>query len=91
MQCSETNINPTRAANLINVRDALGINDKWNRYQIRYLINKRNDIGKLSSNSFSAEQLINSLSLRDDTNYLYVTFEPDEGLVLIGGKNKLIT
>ena len=34
----------------------------------------------------SAENLINSFSTREDVNYLYVTFDPTEGMVLLTGK-----
>ena len=40
----------------------------------------------LTSNSSSAEMLIEALNTRNDANYLYVTFEPTEGLTLMTSK-----
>ena len=86
-QCSQININYTRSASLINLRNVLGINNHWTRHQVRYLQNQNDCLSGLDENSSSAEKLINCLKKRNDTNYLYVTFEPSEGLTLMTGKN----
>ena len=68
----------------------LGIDNKWTRYQIRYLQDKNNVLSSLTTSSTSAEMLIEALSSRDESNYLYVTFEPTEGLTLMTGKVSLM-
>ena len=85
-ECSQTHINTTRIASLINIRNVLGINNRWTRYQIRYLGEKKNILSGLTSNGSSAELLIEALNDREDTNYLYMTFEPSEGLILMTGE-----
>ena len=40
----------------------------------------------LTSNSSSAEMLIEALNTINDANYLYVTFEPTEGFTIMTGK-----
>ena len=89
-ECSQIHINNTRIASLINLRNVLGIDNKWTRYQIRYLQDKNNVLSGLTPSSTSAEMLIEALSSRDESNYLYVTFEPTEGLTLMTGKVPLM-
>ena len=44
----------------------------------------------LTSNSSSAELLIEALNGREDTNYLYMTFESSEGLILMTDKRLIL-
>ena len=85
-ECSQIHINNTRTISLINIRNILGIQNQWTRYQIRYLSEINDMLSGLTSNSLSVELLIEALSGRDDTNYLYMTFEPSERLILMTGE-----
>ena len=89
-QCSQININYSRTAALLNVRNILGIVNHWTRYQVRYLHDKNNEFSALNNESSSAEQLIEALSSREDCNFLYVTFNPNEGLMFLTGKVDLL-
>ena len=89
-ECSQIHINNTNIDSLINLRNVLGIDNKCTRYQIHYLQDKNNVPSGLTFSPSSVEMLIKALSSRNDSNNLYVTFEPTEGLPLITGKVLLI-
>ena len=90
-QCSQIFLNAYRTANLLNLRDALGIQNQWSRYQIQYIFDRNNVVSGLNSNVSSAAPLIQTLSNRNDTNFLYLTFEPDEDLIFITGEKITLT
>ena len=89
-ECRQIHINTTRTTSLIKLRNILGIHYRWTRCQIRYLAEKNNILSGLTSNSSSVELLIEALNGREDTNYLYMTFEPSEGLILMTGERLIL-
>ena len=44
----------------------------------------------LSEDSTTAEILITSFASRDDVNYLYVTYHPDQGMIMMTSINLLV-
>ena len=49
-QCNQIFLNASRTANLLNFRDALGIQNQWSRYQIKYIFDRDNVFSGLNSN-----------------------------------------
>ena len=94
-QCSQLNMTNSNMASLINIRDVLNVNNNWTRHQI-YYNNRKDELNKLNSSvstyskASSAEKLISMFHERSDTNFLYLTFEPTEGLMLMTGKYKAL-
>ena len=85
-QCSQVCFAASSTAALINIRSKLGLKLTWTDEQIRYLNKKEtNQKLKLSEDATTAENLINSFAARDDVNYLYVTYHPSEGLIMLTG------
>ena len=41
----------------------------------------------LSEDAMTAKNLITSFASRDDVDYLYVTYHPDQGMIMMTGKN----
>ena len=68
-QCSQIFLSPSRTANLLNLRDVLGIQNQWSRFQIKYILDRDNVSSGLNSNLSSAASLIQTLSNRNDTNF----------------------
>ena len=95
-QCSQLNMTTSNMSSLINIRDVLGVNNNWTRHQIYYQ-NRINELNKLNSTASrdakasSAEKLISMFKERSDTNFLYLTFEPTEGLMLMIGNYNVIS
>ena len=86
-QCSQICFPASSTSALLSIRNNLGVNLTWKEEQIRYLTKKDRDVlYNLKEDASSAENLINSFSAREDVNYLYVTFDPTEGMVLLTGK-----
>ena len=86
-QCSQICFPASSTSALLSIRNNLGVNLTWKEEQIRYLTKKDRDVlYNLKEDASSAENLINSFSVREDVNYLYVTFDPTEGMVLLTGK-----
>ena len=82
--CAQIHMNCTMTSELLSVRNYLGLNNQWSRHQIYYMENR---MKTLTSNSSSAESLVNSIGDRTDVNYLYITFKPSEGLMILTGKH----
>ena len=86
-QCRECGINSKSISHLLNKRNDSGYNIDWNPAQI-YRIRQKEDFMKgLSQNATSAENLVTSFENRDDVDYLYVTYHPEDGMILIKGKD----
>ena len=85
-QCSQVCFSASSTAALLNIRSKLGLKMIWSDEQIRYLNKKKKqDKWHLTEDATTAESLISSFSSRDDVNYLYVTYHPDEGMVMLTG------
>ena len=90
---SQLNMTDSNTASLINIRDVLGVNNNWTRHQIFYQ-NRKHELNTLNSTASeyakasSAEKLICMFQAREDTNFLYLTYEPSEGLMLMTGKDR---
>ena len=85
-QSSQLSLSSSCIAALLNIRDSLGIQNTWTRHQLRYITQKGNDLCTLTPNANTAEKLVSSFFERDDVSYLYVTFKPCDGLLLLTGK-----
>ena len=85
-QSSQLSLSSSCIAALLNIRDSLGIQNTWTRHQLRYITQKGNALCTLTPNANTAEKLVSSFGDRDDVNYLYVTFKPCDGLLLLTGK-----
>ena len=70
-KCSQICLTSSITAELLNIRNYLGINNSWTRHQIYY---KTNKCTQLENDASSAENLIATFKNRTDTNYLYITY-----------------
>ena len=86
-QCSQLHMSNSTMASLISIRNALGIDNTWNRHQISYKSKKINGFLNSNPNGSSAQKIIEIFNSRNDVNYLYVTYKPSEGLMLMTGKS----
>ena len=59
--CSQINMTNSSMASLVSIRDALGIGNTWNRFQIRYQNKIFSDLNDLEPDASSAEKLITTL------------------------------
>ena len=84
-QCSQLNMTSSNMASLVNIRDVLGIENNWTRHQIYYKNKLSQQVKQLNADASSAEKLIAAFEKRLDTNFLYMTFKPTEGLMLMTG------
>ena len=82
-QCNQLNLTNSALAELVSIRNALGIGNTWNRHQIHYLNKKSTKLEELEPDASSAEKLIATFDNRDDCSYLYVTYKPSEWLVIM--------
>ena len=83
-QCSQICFTASSTSALLSIRNKLGVNLSWSEHQMRYISNRdREVIYNLNSDATTAENLINSFAARGDVNYLYVTFHPSQGMVLL--------
>ena len=90
-QCSQLNMTYSNIGSLINIRDVLCVNNNWTRHQVFYKTRKDelknlNSTASKDAKASSAEKLISMFEERRDTNFLYLTYEPSEGLMLMTGK-----
>ena len=89
--CSQLNMPSSNTSTLINIKNVLGINNNWTKQQIYYQnkltdrLNKLNSSASSAEKASSAEELISMFDERLDTNFLYLTYEPTEGLMLMTG------
>ena len=81
--CSQLNISVSATTELLNIRNFLGIDNKWKTSQVYYKLNK---CETLSNDASSAQKLISTFENRNDVNYLYITYEASEGLLLFTGE-----
>ena len=84
-QCIECGINSSTISHLLNRRNESGININWNPAQFYRMKRNKDILEGLNPNATSAENLVNSFSQRTDVDYLYVTFHPNDGLMLVKG------
>ena len=91
-QCSQLNMTSSNMAALVNIRNVLGVENNWTRHQLYYQNRLSEKLRTLNSNASSAEKassaenLIGMFEQRTDTNFMYLTFNPTEGLMLMKGK-----
>ena len=85
-QCSQICFTASSTSALLSIRNKLGVNLSWSEHQMRYISNRdREVIYNLNSDATTAKNFINSFAARGDVNYLYVTFHPSQGMVLLTG------
>ena len=82
-QCAKGGVSAPSVAHLLTVRNNDNID--WNPSQIRNLLKKKDHVSLLSPNASSADSLVSSLENRNDVNYLYLTYHPLDGLMLVKG------
>ena len=62
---------------------------EWKDSQIEnFLKVEKEEFNMLTPNSSSADKLIHSFKQRNDVNYLYVTYRPDEGMLMMTQKQR---
>ena len=87
--CAHLNFTASASTALLNIRDALGMGIEWNDRQVSYFNKKQEGAYKnLSSNASTAELLVESMKNRPEVSYLYVTFSPLDGLLLLTAKER---
>ena len=89
-QCSQLNMTSSNMASLVNIRNVLGVENNWTRHQIYYKNKLSQQIKQLNANASSAEKLIVAFEKRSDVIFLYMTFQPTEGLMLMTGEIYLL-
>ena len=93
-QCSQLNMTNSNVAALLNIKSVLGIEINWTKHQIYYQDRLSDKLKELNSNASSAtkassaKKLIGMFEERSDTNFLYLTFKPTEGLLMMTGKHR---
>ena len=87
-QCIECGINSKSIAHLLTKRNESSHNINWNPTQFTRMRQKRDVLHGLSADATTAENLVKSFENRDDVDFLYVTFHPNDGLMLVKGKEK---
>ena len=89
LNCSQLSFSPSSVSNLLSTRDTQGIGIRWDPGQMRYLDKKyESEIKLLTPNSSSAERILETFENRCDVDYMYVTFHPKDGLLLLKGKQR---
>ena len=86
-QCSQLNMTSSNMASLVNIRNVLGVENHWTRHQLYYQNRLSQQLKQLNCNASSAEKLIDTFEKRTDTNFMYLTFQPTEGLMLMTGNH----
>ena len=90
-QCSQICLGASATTALINIRSKLGLKMTWTDEQIRHFTKKeQSDKLNLSEDAMTTENLITSFASRDDVNYLYVTYHPDQGMIMMTGTNFVV-
>ena len=84
-QCIECGINAKSIAHLITRRNESAHNINWNPSQFYRIKQKQDVLAGLSPNATTAENLVVSFENRDDVDFLYVTFHPNDGLMVVKG------
>ena len=85
--CGQLNFTATSVSNLLTIQDRLGMHINWDVDQIRHLTKKDHVIkSQLDKTASSAENLVATFATREDVNYLYVTFNVTDGLMLLTEK-----
>lgn len=88
-QCAQLCFTSNSVSSLLAIRDELGANITWSASQLWYMTKKDREIAlNLSADANTAERLVETFSQRDDVNYLYVTFHPNDGMLLFTSTEK---
>ena len=84
--CAQLNFTSSVTTALLNLRKGLGM-PEWKDSQIEnFLKVEKEEFSMLTPNSSSADKLIYSFKQRNNVNYLYVTYRPDEGMLMMTQK-----
>ena len=71
----------------MNAPDDIGIH--WDSSQMRYLDKKyEKEVKMLTPNASSAERILETFENRTDVDFMYVTFHPKDGLLLLKGSQR---
>ena len=88
-QCAQLHFSPSSSSSLLTLRNNLGVEIFFRETQIASLNRKEADaLSSLGKNASTAEKLIAAFDKRDDVNYLYVTYHPVNGLLVMSSANK---
>ena len=86
--CAQLNFSSSITTALLNLRKGLGM-PEWKDSQIEHFLKvEKEEFSMLTPNSSSADKLIYSFKQRNDVNYLYVTYHPDEGMLMMTQKQR---
>ena len=85
-QYSQLNLTDTTVVSCVSIRGTIGTGNAWNRHKIHSENKIISGIQDLESDTSSAEKRIATFNERTDCNYVYLTYEPLEGLVMMTGK-----
>ena len=85
-ECNQVTINVTKIAQLISLRNQYGTNIIWTRDQIYYVQKRIDPLSGLNCNASSASRLIQFCELDLEINYLYMTYDNSNKLIMLTGK-----
>ena len=86
--CAQLNFTTSVTTALLNLRKGLGM-PEWKDSQIEnFLKVEKEQFSNLIPNSSSVDKLIYSFKQRGDVNFLYVTYRPDEGMLMMTQKKR---
>ena len=86
LECNQVTINAEKIVQLISLRNKYGTNTIWTRDQIYYVQKRTDPLSGLNCNASSATTLIELCQLDPDINYLYMTYDRSNKLVMLTGK-----
>jgi hypothetical protein len=88
-QCAQLHFTPSSSSSLLTLRNVLGVEINFRQSQIASLNRKETKaLSSLGKNASIAEKLIAAFDKRDDVNYLYVTYHPVDGLLVMSSSKK---
>lgn len=83
-QCPQLGFNTTATSALSTKRNESGLDLTWKLTQIdSYNRKLRNSITKMTAKTSTAALLLETFEARDDVNFLYVTYNPTESLMIL--------
>ena len=85
-ECNQVTINAAKITQLISLRNKYGTNTIWTRDQIYYVQKRTDPLSGLNCNASSATRLIEFCQLDPDINYLYMTYDRSNKLIMLTGK-----
>ena len=94
-QCSYLNMTSSNMAALVNIRNVLDVENYWTRHQLYYQnrlsekLKQLNSTASSAEEASSAEKLTSMFEERSDTNFLYLTYKPTKGFMLMTGNNHI--